>query len=219
MYYIDKGVVNRFFELLNENNIKYILIKNICEELPNKLQNGKDIDILVNKQDEEKFEQVMNMDGFIIQKHPYGKDNGWQFLYGLKEYKKWKKKDCEYDFYIDVSFELSCGSLTPRTWIPLDKSIQKYIWENRKWDEENRWWIMDVNARYVYYIVRCMFDKKIFSEEYIYMIENEQTRIDEKVVHWMLKLIFFGATEEIQTVIREKKYDEVMEKYISYSKY
>lgn len=212
-------IINDFFEKINESNISYILIKNIGNELPSNLADGKDIDILVNEVDVQKFSMFMESIGFIKQTCPYGRENGWQFLYGLREYDFWKHKECEQNFYVDASFALACKSIMPNTWIPLDKSIQEYLWCNKKWDSKNNWWILDVNTRFVYYIVRSVFDKKIFNSLYISEIEKEINSIDEDIVVDMMRKIFFKATDCVWNNIKAKKYDCIIHDYLTFSEY
>ena len=51
--------VKDFFELLNSSGVRYVLIKNIHNELPGHLAIGKDIDILVEERDKLKFRFLM----------------------------------------------------------------------------------------------------------------------------------------------------------------
>ena len=48
MEYIDCDIIKSFFEVLNVSGLKYALIRNTGGELPDRFQDGKDIDILVN---------------------------------------------------------------------------------------------------------------------------------------------------------------------------
>lgn len=217
--YIENKIINGLFELLNTNNIQYVVIKNILDELPNKLPNGKDIDIIVKKEQKEKFNEIMKKSGYHIQTHPLGRENGWLFLYGLEEYQFWKLENYNQDFLIDVSFKLSCKGLMPKTWIPLDHMIQKRVWENKVWDEVKQWWIMDLNTRFVYYLVRCIFDKKVFSEKYVQEIERVKNMISKDIVKDMLLLIFYGYTERLMDLVDRKCYHKIIKDYITFKEY
>ena len=216
---IDSEVIKDFFALLNRSGISYVLIKNIDNELPDSLPDGKDIDILVKEEEIETFQQIMENNGFDTCIHPVGRENGWQFLYGLPEYQKWKKANYEKTLYIDVSFRLSCKSLMPKTWAPLDASIQKRIWKERFFDADNQWWIMDYETRFAYYLFRCVFDKQVFSEEYIREIEKSCCDVDMSVVNGILRMVFFNYTDRLMDLVKERKYGSILQDYISFSDY
>jgi len=219
MNYIKIEHIYSFFKVLNENEITYALIKNIGNELPDKLPNGKDIDIVVLEENREKFEILMAGANFYKTSHPLGIENGYEFLYGLQEFQFWKLNDATADLYVDASFALSCKGLLPQTWIPLDKKIQERIWRMRVWDAENNWWILDAETRFVYYLVRCIFDKQIFSEKYIYEIEKTYPIVDKVVIRELLQVIFFKYTDRLLQLIEERKYEIIRADYIRFRDY
>ena len=206
-----------FFSKLNLSGIKYILIKNICDELPSKLVVGKDIDILVDLSDKALFHSFMKEYGRQII-HPYSKQNGWNTIYELPEFEMWRLFNGE-ELYIDVTYKLCCKSLMPMLWIPLDKSINEYLWNNKEYNKEKDYWELDKNTQFVYYIVRCVFDKKVFSEKYINMIELSKNDIDREIVLDFFDKIFFKFTPELMELIIEAKYDEIIHRYIAYNNY
>ncbi len=214
----DKKIIN-FFRVLNINKLSYVLIKNIDNELPSKLFNGKDIDILVKEEEKDKFQKIMSANQFYMQEHPLGRNNGWSFLYGLQEYQFWRLGNYERELYIDASFRLSCKSLMPKAWIPLDDFIQKRVWEQRIFDKEKQWWIMDIHTRFAYYLVRCIFDKKIFSQRYISEIENALPVIDICIVKELLEHIFFKYTDRLLMLIKNKEYNVIILDYIRFADY
>lgn len=215
--YIENNIVHNFFNILNKRDIQYVLIKNIGNELPNKLVKGKDIDIVVFEEDKYDFENIMQRSHFFVQQHPWGKSNGWEFLYGLPEFQFWKLEN--HDLYIDVSFKLCCKSLMPQTWIPLHQKIQDRIWQEKEWDEKFNWWNMDNETRFIYYIVRCIFDKQLFNEKYIEKIESSYLKVDMNIVRELLEVIFFQYTERLLYFIKNKKYKEIRKDYITFSGY
>lgn len=219
MDFIDSRYITNFLLGLNQANIEYVLIKNIANELPEHLENGKDIDICVREKDMSKLEDVMLSMGFVQLVHPQGMKSGWSFFYGLPEHQFWKLDCCPYDIHADISFKLSCLSLTQCAWVPLDSFIQKYMWDNKVWEEKNNWWIMDINSRFAYYFVRCIFDKKTFSDKYIYEIENSKSLIDINIVSSLLEKVFFKFTEKLLELVEEQKYQEIIMEYKRFKDY
>ena len=107
----------------------------------------------------------------------------------------------------------------PKTWIPLDKDIQERMWDARIWDKDNNWWITDLETRFVYFLVRCIFDKEVFSEKYVKEIEDALGKIDMSVTERMLEKVFFKYTNRLLKMVRAGKYDEIRDDYIRFIEY
>jgi len=214
---INSEVINNFFLLLNENNINYILIKNIDNELPNNLIDGKDIDILVHLDSKEEFENIMKENNYNILTHPQGNENGWNFGYNMPSCQFWKKNDNSFTLYIDVNFILCCKSLINKTWVPLNEPINNSIWQNKIFDKNNNWWIMDDKNLLLYLIVRCIFDKSNFSDSYIKEIEIRKHYINE--IKDKLEITFFKFNSHLQQLIKDSNYNKIINDYITYNKY
>ena len=217
--YLDNSLIENFFKMLNESGINYVLIKNIGEELPNHLKDGKDIDILVKLEDREAFMKVMLNGGFLKRIHPLGKEAGWRFGYQLPEYQFWQLGGIEQVFYIDCCFKLMCKSLTPKYWVPLDRCINNSVWENKVWDAKLNCWKIDDKTLLSYLLARCVFDKRTFSEVYKEDIEKLLCYIDDSDVQTMLETIFYKFTPVITEMLKAGKYDEIVRSYISFKNY
>lgn len=215
--YEDEYNIKNFFENINRAGIKYVLIKNISNELPCKLIIGKDIDILVCSSDKDKFNFFMKSQGRKVN-HPYNRYNGWTNLYGLPEFEFWRLYRGS-DLLIDVTYKLCCKGLMPKTWIPLDNLIQENAWANRWWNEDLLCWQLDIDTSYVYYIVRCIFDKKEFLDRYIFEIEKISEKIDESKVDKMLNCVFNKFTPKLKEMLQEKKYEEINQAYLRFESY
>lgn len=219
MTYIPAEFVQDFFSKLNNSNIEYVLIKNISDELPDKLEDGKDIDILVNEKYIKDFKKFMNSNNFKEKTHPYGKKNGWVFGYKLPKHQFWKLKNKDFKFFIDVCFKLCCKSLTPNIWIPLDNCINEDIWKNKVFDDKNNWWIMDDETTLVYMFCRAVFDKKEFKKGYISEIEKRKILLDSESVKHKLSKVFFKYTDLLISQAKSCDYDEIVKNYIAFRDY
>lgn len=215
--YINPILINDFFDGLNKANVSYVLIKNIDNELPEKLKAGKDIDILVEKSSMKTFRTYMRMKARKII-HPYGKEMGWRNIYGLEDFEFWRLKTYD-DVFVDVSNKLCCHSLMPQIWIPLDNKIQEDIWKNKVFDKQNKWWRIDDNVLYIYLVVRCVFDKKIFPDIYKLEIEKKKNIVDMNIVRSYFKVIFFSFTDKLMEMLDHREYDLIVETYIKYKNY
>ncbi len=217
--YIEETVVMEFFELLNREQIRYVLIKNINDELPKRLKDGKDIDILVKLSDRKKFTEVMSQNGFLKRIQPLGKDNGYRFGYQLPEYQFWQKGGIQQTFYIDACFKLMCKSLTPRYWVPLDEMINERIWNEKVWDDQLQCWRADEKTLLVYLLARSVFDKRTFSETYRIEIDKRKELLKDKEVQSMLQTIFYKYTKTIIQYVLESKYEIIIPNYLKYTEY
>lgn len=212
--YVDENKIKDYFEKLNQEKITYIIRNNINDEIPGCLKAGKDIDLLVKKEDMDHFRRFMESLGYNGEIHS---DNR-QFLYGLTDSYMYQNK-CDKDgFRVHVFNQLSCKGLLP-FWIPLDKEIQKYAWDNKVWNGSNQWWELDKDTMFTYLIVRCIFDKKSFSSEYIMDIEKYYLEIHYNIVKSFLGKIFFRYADRLFDLIGEKRYEEIVEDYLSFSDY
>ncbi len=215
--YQDPNRVRRFFGLLNENDIDYILIKNIDQELPARLEVGKDIDIIVSDESKESFTKLMGKIGRQYV-HPWGKIQGWTNLYGLPEFEMWRLIQKE-NFFVDVTYRLCCKSLVPKTWIPLDQTIQDRAWKERRFDSENGWWRLDSETEFVYLIARSVFDKQTFSEKYILELQSLLRIIDKNVALSLLRTVFFNYADDLFDHIVSENYKNIWQNYITYIGY
>lgn len=219
MEYIASEHINKFFDDLNKSGIQYVLIKNIGGELPNYLEDGKDIDILVLNSEQGRFSQFMKEHDFESLDPPMGRKNGWNFAYRLPEYQFWKKRNIKYTFYIDASFKLACKSLMPNMWIPLDQKINNDIWKNKVFDSKNNWWIMDEKTIFVYMIARSILDKHMFKDVYISDIEKKRFLLDDAEIREKLSLIFFKYTDHLIELIKNGSYATIFDDYIAFTEY
>lgn len=219
MSFIPRQIIQNLFEQLNSSDIEYVLIKNISDELPEKLKDGKDIDILVHESNIKKFEKFMKTHNFKKRVHPYGRRKEWSFAYKLPEHQFWQFNDNNFTLYIDVSFKLCCRSLTPKVWIPLDNCINEDIWKNKIFDKKNKWWILNEENLLVYLICRSVFDKKEFRLDYITEIEKRKSLLKQKSVRLKISKVFFKYTDSLILQIEDSNYENIISNYLSFKNY
>jgi hypothetical protein len=155
---IDKNEIIRVFEQLNSSNLDYLLLRNINQELPGKLKEGKDIDLLVHKDDLEKWIPFFKTIGFNVIQHPLRND---VFLYETDPFVFLLHK--ESGLIIDLNFQLCVRSLDKGQWIPLDQEIQLSAFENKIFEETPlglNYWTLGKEDRFITLITRSIFDKK-----------------------------------------------------------
>lgn len=206
--------IKAFFRLLNEKKIAYVLPKNDGNLIPDAVEDGKDIDIIVMPEDYEKFLNTMLQAGF--ERLP-GESKKYFFLYKLRPDLYLKKDDAFFHAYE----KLSCVSLTNMglSKIPLDDMIQDYLWKNRIWDEKNHWWIADNKITLLFLVVRSVFDKKFFRPIYVREIEARKNLLDSPEFITLCKPIFFKYTSRLIQLLKAGRYDEIPQDYLHFCDY
>lgn len=215
MYYKHDDIIS-FFTLLNDN-VRYILIKNIDGELPDKLKVGKDIDIIVHPDDYAKYRTLMLKHEYKLIIHPKGSYVGWKYLYGMSAACMYEHKDNH--LQVDAYDCLCTKSIMMNAWLPLDKKINDSIWKNKVWDAENKWWIMDDENMVIYLITRCVFEKGFFSEEYIHEIKKRKKQIYTESAKEKFYKIFFNFTPKLLELVEADEYEVIVSKYKSFMDY
>lgn len=215
MKYIDPESIKSTFSILNESGIDYILIRNINNEIPEKLVEGKDIDILAKYSDKNKLNELLVQSGFSRIKHPNGKDLR---LYNVNKFEFHMDKN---GVILDVNYQLVCRSLDAGQWIPLDEYIQGSAWQNKKFVEakELNYWRLGHEDEFITLIVRCIFDKKMFIPGYISRIEEIYDYIDPSDVKRKLGLVFFKYAPLLFEQIKLRRYSNIIRNYIQFKDY
>lgn len=219
MEYIDCDIIKSFFEVLNVSGLKYALIRNTGGELPDRLQDGKDIDILVNHEDISCFMKLMKQENFQRRVPPFGILAGWQLAYQMHDFLFYKKRDTSYQLYIDVCQELCCHSVMPNIWITLDRQIQEDAWIYRRFDKEKGWWCLDDRTTVIVYLVKAIFDKRQFSPGYIESIEPRISLLDDPILEERLRLVFFRYTDRLMEMLRKGNFDRIVADYYGFMNY
>lgn len=209
--------VQSLFKLLNDANINYLLTKNIGGELPDKLKIGKDIDLIVQPEDYEKFQTLLRDAGYRKLAHPYGKEVGWRFIYGAHE--NIFLRHAINLLVVDAYAELCTQTIAMNAWLPLDRIVQESIWQNKVWDAENKWWIMDNENMVIYLVTSSVFEKHGFSEVYINEIEQRKDLLASPTARQKLERIFFRFTDTLVDKVREGRYEEILVSYLTFTDY
>ena len=211
-YCLEKDVIDLFL-LLNNENINYILIRNINNELPKSLPLNKDIDLMINEDEASNFSHLMQSNGWKQKNHPLGH---FPFLYGLKPFEFYFKNG----IYLDICFQLACRSLNKGEWFPLDMQIQEDLWNNKLKTLDSPWkYQLSIEDEFVHLITRCVFDKKDFNNGYIERIEQLKKVINSNIVLSKFEVVFFKYSKLLFEQINKKEYDKIITNYLQFKDY
>jgi len=213
MEYCSKKHIINLFELINKEQINYMLLRNINNEIPNKLPFKKDIDLIIKEEDAIRFNDLLIKNFWVKKRHPLGH---FPFLYGLIPFTFYYKEG----IYIDICHQLACRSLNNGEWFPLDMKIQEDLWKNKRTVSNKPWkYRLSLEDEFISLITRCVFDKKKFTYGYIERIEQLIPRIDTKVVLTKFEVIFFKFSKKLMNKIQEKEYHTIITNYIKFKDY
>ena len=215
MSYVNPNSIIDIFNKLNTSGFEYILIRNINNELPGSLRIGKDIDLLINHNERRKFINFLKANGFKGISHPHQHD---RFLYGVKVFEFFVNK---YNVLLDLNYQLACRSLNAGEWIPLDHKIQDSAWKNKviyKIDNFT-YYSLGMEDEFVALVTRSIFDKKKFQNGYMERIDELMKLIDVNEVIAKFQLIFFKFTSVLLSMLKERQYKVILDRYLSFSEY
>lgn len=217
MKQVNAEELKQIFDLLNEKNLNYILMRNINNELPAGLDVGKDIDILISKSDEKEFTNFFHSNDFQTIDHPfkYG-----VFLYGVDKFEfKYNKSN---NILFDLNFQIAVRSLDAGQWIPLDQTIQESAWKNKRFKQlgdDFGYWTLSYEDEIVCLVARAIFDKKEFQKGYIKRINELIKIIDIDSAIAKFNTVFFKFTPNLITYIKNQKYDEIIKNHLQFKEY
>jgi hypothetical protein len=213
-FHNDTAIANLFFHL-NECKTDYILIRNIDQELPSRLEIGKDIDILARYDHREAIKSTLGELGYHTTPHPHRRDT---YLYNTRRFDFFKSKQ---GIIVDVHYNLACRSLDAGQWIPLDAFIQESAWNNRRFisDDNLSYWRLGYEDELVALIVRSVFDKQVFQDGYIRQIEKMIQQADRNELYMRLKLVFFAYTDSLLNQIEARSYSSIRANYLQFADY
>ena len=96
---IDGNIILSFFQMLNDNGVEYVLLRNIGNELPFSLSQKKDIDILIKKESKDDFHRLMKKTGWHSVPHPWDFGNNFVFLYAMDKLEFYENKEIHLDIF------------------------------------------------------------------------------------------------------------------------
>ena len=195
--------LHNFAVMLNSDNIDYRIL-----DIQNEM-----ITIIVKEEELSRFKKIIGKKGSVIRSHPFGTNNGYRFLYQMTPFLLY-----EYDnILFEVYCQLPCASLTPKTWIPLDRSIQKEIWQLT---EENDV-VKNCNlvCQCIYHLCWAIFFNKGFSPYSRTFLGKNKTIFYTDQMRKLLEVVFFNYTPSLIEQIQSNNFDTIIPNYYSFIGY
>lgn len=169
--------------------------------------------IVVSESDKERFINLVKKKGAKQEAHPYSRRNGYIFLYLMSPFLLFQLDG----IYIEVFCQLPCASLTPKNWIPLDRMIQKRLWQEVDLKDGIPW--VEGISRYIYHLCWAVFLNNGFSPfERSYLSENKDL-LKKAEMHDCLSVVFFKFTDSLIEDLMNEKFDQIIPHYYSFKEY
>lgn len=171
------------------------------------------ITILIKPDDRGKFKKLFKKEGAKAIEHPYGKRHGFVFLYKMHAFEMYSKDG----LYYEIMYELPCKSSTPKMWMPLDKCVQKSLWENE--NRVNGFSYVTDEDIWIFRMMRCLVMQKSFTDADVEFFTSHASVLESSTLKDKLKLVVFAFSDTLTELVRNGQYDRLVEAYYSYNEY
>lgn len=205
--------IKEVFDCLTEESIQYALLKGVEDAIPS--VGGKDVDIIIRRDCVDNFEEVIKRYGFVRVLHPYDNLKDFTFLYGMNEFRFYQNHVCS----LDICFQLSCRSTNNGEWVPLDLEIQRSVWENRRYDEGFKCYMLSFEDELIHLLTRLIFDGKKYNNKYANRIGILLDKVSKEVLYEKMKLVFFKFSGFLMDFLYNNQLDDISQKYIKFTEY
>ena len=208
-----KSILN-FFEILNNSDIKWILVRNSNNEIPLNHNKSKDIDLLIHEDCKIKIRELFLLNGIKKIIHPL---NSATRIYCLEPFEMYITQD---KLLIDITYKLSVKSLDKGQWLPLDQKIQESAFDNSKIFEMMgvSIKILSVEDRVVEMITRAIFNKRIINLSELREVNQLIGECNLEALIERLKLVFFKFTDKLLVSISKEDIN-LIEAYLKFKDY
>ena len=142
--------------------------------------------------------------------HPYCVELGYVYLYKLTPFELYEKNGELYQIYR----QLPCCSLTPKTFIPLDRMIQAEVWDTSA--EKDGIVYLAEHVRYIYRLCRAVFQSRSFTEADVEELTAMEHVLDTERTKELMSKVFFNFTPFMIKMLKNKEFDEIISRYLSY---
>ena len=119
------------------------------------------------------------------------------------------------DTYVEIMFQLPCMSLTPKTWIPVDRKIQSRVWECSSSVAP----VLDGICYLIFKICWSIFKSGYFTAQSKKVMNSLLGIIDMQTFKELAELVFFNYSNTLITLLTEERFDEIIPSYFAFREY
>lgn len=168
--------------------------------------------ILVNDRNYKEYRRIVKELGAKKTVHPCSEKLGYHFLYQMRPFELYVKDG----FFFEFMFKLPCASLTPKSYIPLDRRIQEYVFSRECKGDIKR---IDNLSYCIYRICLAIFERKKFTADDVDLFRINKDILLSKDAKNLLETVFFGFTDELSELLANNKIADIIPAYYSFSNY
>lgn len=209
-------ILQDFFSNIEAAGIRYVLLRNINNELPDNYAIGKkDIDLMIHPEEREKFHKFMRKHKYVSCPHPLDKGSGLVYLYAVYPFEFYKRGG----YFFDVCYQMVCKSPNAGEYMPIDMIVNNSAWENRKKDANYGWYVLSDEDMMVHLLTRCIFDKKQFTQGYINAINKLNVSVNKSELKKRLDMVVFKFSDRLIALIENQEFASVRTEYFTFMDY
>lgn len=172
------------------------------------------ITFLIDDDDFQSWQKLMkSLPDFRRTKHVFGTSMGYDFLYQMRPFELYQAGEIYTEFY----FQLPCMSLTPKTWIPLDRKIQRRVWEQHC--TEGGIPVLDSVSACIYRLCWAVFYRGFFSEHDSLMMNALSDALEDAAFPDLLRSVFFQFAPRMLELLQTRNYDAIIPEYYAFDQY
>ena len=201
------------FNELNNMGIEYLVARNSNQHLPQRLEIGKDIDLVVRDEHALKLLTASDMSHEV--RHPNRFD---KYIYGTRPPKMFKM----HGILIDVNLTYLIKSYDELYWMPLDCEIIEASWRTRKFfaNGDVGFWMPSNEVQFVFYLAHCVFTLKMdLSMEKRAHLDRLFKNTEKKKLVPLLEKIFFNFTGKLLEACADAKWGSLRKNYLKFGGY
>lgn len=170
------------------------------------------LSVIVRNEDYNKYRKcVASSRDVTLLEHPSGKLFGYKFIYQMRPFEMLKYKSS----YVEVLFQLPCMSLTPKTWMPVDRKIQSRVWESVNPESIT----LDGVCYLIFKICWSIFKNGYFTVQSRNVIGSLLKEVDLQTFREFAELVFFNFTDNLIAMLAQSRFDEIIPCYFEFMEY
>lgn len=171
------------------------------------------ISIVVQDKDLLQAENAFADVGARKKAHPMGKESGYQFLYQMHPFLMYEIEG----YNIEIFCQLPCRSITAKTWIPLDRMIQRRMWSVKKHVKDAYW--CDDSCRYIFLLCWAIFVDQGFSPHIVTALKSSTALLNEDGVEELFSTVFFSYSSSIIKKLKNNDFENIIPEYYGFINY
>jgi len=208
-----EDTIIRVFEQLEKEGVNFVTLRGF-HIIPNNVSIQRDIDLLIQPQTIDIASKIFADFGFTCFN---GAQPNEQFLY--ETHPNLWFDHLKLDIRFDVVRELAYKSLNNNEMVPVDKKLQRTIFEDKRRVDKIWKYMPSFEDEFVMLVCRCIFDKRTVPDLYKNRIEDIYQKLDPVKKSEYCGLVFQRYTPLLLSTVQKGESEVIFEKYVTFKDY